>query len=202
MSQERLEYLFKKWLDESITTGEKEEFFSFIAQPANQSYVEAFVETELRRSKKEEPFPAPATDGIMEAIFQAEKNTAAIKEQEGRAPVVFFFKRSWFRYAAAILVIAGAGLLAWLQFSTPAGKIPANTTTTPTAAGPVTPGKYGAILTLADGRQIVLDTAANGHVAEQTNILVQKTGNEVSYIVASDAAGSAPVINKIGRAHV
>lgn len=44
-----------------------------------------------------------------------------------------------------------------------------------------TPGKEGAILTLADGRKIILDSMANGTISEQGDVRIQKLGGQIAY---------------------
>ncbi len=57
----------------------------------------------------------------------------------------------------------------------------------------VAPGKDGAILKLANGRMIVLDSVANGNLARQGNTQVMKNGAVVAY----DAQGDAPATQNI-----
>jgi transmembrane sensor len=52
-------------------------------------------------------------------------------------------------------------------------------------ANDVAPGGDKAILTLADGRQIVLDTVSNGYLARQGTVKVTKMGGRLSYSVAT-----------------
>ena len=45
----------------------------------------------------------------------------------------------------------------------------------------VIPGHNGAVLTLSNGRQIVLDSAQNGSIAEESNATLTKKGGEIIY---------------------
>jgi transmembrane sensor len=58
----------------------------------------------------------------------------------------------------------------------------------------IMPGRSGAILTLGDGSQIVLDSVANGVLANQSNTAVAKKDGGLVYTVGSDAHS---VINKM-----
>ncbi|MEC5145931.1 FecR domain-containing protein [Chitinophaga sp. 212800010-3] len=83
-----------------------------------------------------------------------------------------FRKWSW---AAAALLLLGSGvyfLIAHKQQSPPV-----------LAATParIMPGSQGAILTLADGREVVLDSMANGPVARQTGAAVVLSGGKLVY---------------------
>ncbi|MRG47110.1 DUF4974 domain-containing protein [Chitinophaga sp. SYP-B3965] len=94
-------------------------------------------------------------------------------------------KTHWWRYAAAVLLIF-AGSVAFLLTT----KQPSPTDITVRSV--VLPGTNGAVLTLADGTQVVLDSLGNGVVASQQGAKVvlknglleyQNTGNptEASY---------------------
>lgn len=74
--------------------------------------------------------------------------------------------------AATILALVATGLLYFNRVQDPI-KQPALTTTTP----PIIPGGNKAILTLADGSQITLDSAGNGAIAHQGNAQVIKLNN-------------------------
>lgn len=100
------------------------------------------------------------------------------------APVrcVSFLQRKWLRYAGAIIITACAAT--WLWNTTTKEKTPAPVTRTqpsPTQLD-IAPGGNRAMLTLADGRQIALDSAANGLLAEQQQSSIIKTaGGKIEY---------------------
>ncbi|MBO9632453.1 MAG: FecR domain-containing protein [Chitinophagaceae bacterium] len=88
-----------------------------------------------------------------------------LKEAAEPARRVHFLRTGWLRYAAAILVILG--IATWLLIPSKddkrtARQVPAS------QLHDIAPGKTGAVLTLADGRQIVLDSAGNGVIATQS----------------------------------
>ena len=95
-----------------------------------------------------------------------------------RAKVIPFFKRPFFRVAAAAVVavcITSAYFL-FLNKSKPATTIAK--IHTPALTNDVTaPAANKAILTLANGKTIVLDSAANGSLAQQGNAIVSKLNN-------------------------
>lgn len=91
--------------------------------------------------------------------------------------------RRWSAAAAAVLILAVAGIMLWKDKDTAdlaqMEKIP--------------PGKQGAILTLADGREVLLDSLNDGLVAEQSGANAMlgngqlhyryngKTSNDIAY---------------------
>ncbi|MFT3946775.1 MAG: FecR family protein [Agriterribacter sp.] len=86
-----------------------------------------------------------------------------IKEQQANSPVVNVKKNIWWKVAAAAAIIVGIGSFAWLKYGSNEDrkitKFPGNTIPHRYDAEP---GKNGAVLTLANGMKIVLDTASGG----------------------------------------
>ena len=86
------------------------------------------------------------------------------------------FSRRW-GWAAAVILLLGTGAVLWTR-STKKG----TPSTTDVARNThIAPGKKGAILTLADGSQVVLDSVGNGLVATQNGARVVLKGGGLSY---------------------
>jgi transmembrane sensor len=92
---------------------------------------------------------------------------ARIAQQRNIAPVVKVRPLKKLGIAAAILLIVTAGMYWWLKPS-PAHPLP------PIAKTDVAPGGNKAVLTLSDGRQIVLNDMANGILASQDGVQIVK----------------------------
>ena len=90
------------------------------------------------------------------------------------------FRTSWFRYAAAAMVVLSLSIGAYFYLQSPQ----------PVAdsASTIYPGSNKAVLTLADGKKIVLDDAANGAIGEFPGISISKTadGELIYTIIESD----------------
>ncbi|SFN18954.1 FecR family protein [Chitinophaga sp. YR627] len=91
-------------------------------------------------------------------------------------PVVrtMFPMRKWVTAAAVILLLMGSGYYLSQRLHTP--KVPQIAQLTD-----IPPGKTGAILTLADGSEVVLDSSKNGVIAIQGNTTVKLKNGEVYY---------------------
>ncbi len=92
--------------------------------------------------------------------------------------------RRWIKYAAAIIFIFGVGTYIWTASK--------KNTQQPVAVQQtidIAPGKDGAILTLADGSQVVLDSLGNGVIALQNGSQVVIKNGELVYDVTGETKG-------------
>ncbi|MEO6730631.1 MAG: FecR domain-containing protein [Ferruginibacter sp.] len=94
------------------------------------------------------------------------------------------FKMEWFKWAAAAAVILMISAVSFYSMSNRSQKSqlavvqPEKKTILKTD---IAPGQSGAILTLATGEQILLDSAGNGSLAQQGNVSVVKKNGELVY---------------------
>lgn len=81
---------------------------------------------------------------------------------------------SWWKYAAIFLLVAGAATLMFLNKQEPAAEV---VKAPPSKEEDALPGGDKAILTLADGSTILLDSAGNGTIAQQGTTTISKTAD-------------------------
>jgi ferric-dicitrate binding protein FerR (iron transport regulator) len=117
------------------------------------------------------------------ARYNADNSRKILEARLAKAkPVhrVHFLRTAWLRYAAAIIILFGIGT--YLNINNQKEK-PDGTTASSEASAKedVAPGGNRATLTLADGSEIVLDSAANGKLAEQGSVRITKKGSEIIY---------------------
>ena len=94
---------------------------------------------------------------------------------------VHFLRRGFFRYAAAALILMGAGIIIYL-LTTNKTQEQMLVSDTKHLQSDIQPGSDRAMLTLADGTTIILDSAANGKLADQGNAQIEKLANgQISY---------------------
>jgi ferric-dicitrate binding protein FerR (iron transport regulator) len=92
----------------------------------------------------------------------------------------------WYGVAAAILLLIGAGILLWPRHTT----APASAVVTNIIKNDVAPGGNKAVLILADGARITLDSARDGALASQGRTKVVKVdAGRLSYRQGSGADG-------------
>jgi len=175
MQTARFEYLFQQYLRKSYTEAEREEFFALLQQPGYQALLD----------KLSEQYDVPANQAPAVDEQAAEEILAAILTISRPAPKPsgrVHFLRRWGWAAAAIIIITSGAYLLSVQRKNTTVSIPGTS-----KLADIAPGKQGAILTLADGSQVVLDSLANGIVAKQNGAQVVLKNGQLSY----DAVGEA-----------
>ncbi|WP_127130874.1 FecR family protein [Pseudoflavitalea rhizosphaerae] len=150
-TRQRLKALLQKQLDASISAAEQQELFALSNDPAL----------------------APLFQELFDEVWhdlEASRPQSAMER-----PLV---KQNWFRIAAAAAVVAAVlGTWFWLSTSEKStGQKPATF-----AAKDIPPGKDGAILTLADGKQIMLDTVKNGSILQLNGISMEVKNGQLMY---------------------
>ncbi|HEY4287768.1 MAG TPA: FecR domain-containing protein [Puia sp.] len=132
----------------------------------NDPEVLLVIEQQMRVSRPELP-------PVAEERFRQRIQDAVGYARSSRKRVVF---PAWWRYAAAIVILCAGGYL-W-TIKKPVSQKPENK---PVLVANALPGKNGAILTLAGGRQVVLDSLGNGVIAEQGKTRVVVRNNQLVY---------------------
>ncbi|SEW37712.1 FecR family protein [Chitinophaga arvensicola] len=104
---------------------------------------------------------------------------------------VHFLRRRFVRYAAAGLLLLGTGAYLWTlrQHREPS-------LAHASSAETIAPGRDGAVLTLADGSRVVLDSMGNGVIANQQGVPVSLQNGQLAYGPIS-SSGEEMVYNTI-----
>lgn len=175
--QQSLQELLEKYLSESLTGEELIQFKQMLDDDNNQQKLEqlidAYVNEKSLLGTDDEELKAQS----FLRLKQQMQNETGDHPQTGRLVRRSVILR-W-SAAAAVLLIACTACYFWLRPASdknvPTAK--AGTEITPVAGAGIAPGGNKAVLTLADGRSIELDQAANGTLAMQGNAKISKTGN-------------------------
>ena len=181
---ERLTTLYRICLQGYATPAETAELRRLLADPENAELAAGLIREAFTTPKATlEDISPDAAAAVLQAIFDAEKRPIPYTP-----PVVHrihFLKRAWFRYAAAVLFLVATGAYLWSRNDHGQVIVGAHRSITPDIA----PGKAGAILTLADGRQVVLDSLGNGAIATQNGSRVLLRDGRLAYDPTDDRTG-------------
>ena len=131
--------------------------------------------------------------------FETDKKAAWLKMLERglpeREPVKMFAWKRYAAIAAAVLVVVSG---VWLLNRKKENSIVVNNTASHQLASNVAPGRDGAILTLAGGKKIVLDSTGNGTITTQGNAKLVKLGTgKLAYNIESRNTSNEIIYNEL-----
>lgn len=165
MAPERLQYLFDRYINKEADEEEERELMEMVLQPQYRPVLMAILHDYVRKA----PPSADPSDAPEKALMKFLRNDRPLKQP-------FAGRRRWLpRVAAACVVLIFACSVFFIQRHI--RQIPPKQL----AVADVLPGHTGAVLTLGNGKVIVLDAAGNGELAEQGNAHIRKSGDVVSY---------------------
>jgi transmembrane sensor len=170
VDQQLIINLFQKYLRNECSPEEVDQLLDWLANPSHQDGQRELIRQELTAGMMKEPSEVePASfpkewDRRLVAIFE--------RVDARRAQPAIRYRLGWLRVAAAAVVgILLAGSVLWVVYHNP-DRSPALVQHFRKDA---MPGGERALLTLADGQKITLDSAASGQIAQQGNTSVQKS---------------------------
>jgi ferric-dicitrate binding protein FerR (iron transport regulator) len=194
---ERIAYLFIRHLKDELTVEEQLELREWVnVSEHNQAIFHQFTDPDNLNGALKEYSTLEAS--IWDKI-DAKMKTADLSEE---APVYNIRpnkRRRWiYVAAAAVLLFLSITSYFWLasRFNLSSKARPASA---PVGAKDVAPGGNKATLTLSNGSTIVLENAADGHLAEQGSSDISKQKNALSYTTtpANGATSAAVVYNTL-----
>ncbi len=164
-----MQNLFRKYLDNQCSPQEVQELLQHFNAENNDLLLRSLIADQLEVVSESEDQWKAATEQVY----------MSIKKQivDEKAKVVPFFRKTWFRVTAAAVLLVGAFVIYKPGKKNNEGQ----TEKINTVKQDIAPGGNKAVLTLADGSQIVLDTAANGNLASQGNTKLIKLDGQLAY---------------------
>lgn len=190
MEKQEFEQLLQKFIGETISTDELALFLGAAGNEANLAIIDATLHARLE-SKVD---TGVSNEAELQQMFFEVLRKAGGQTTEATAPVVAMpgKKHFSFRRIAAAAVFTGVLLTASYYFigrKNNKQTIAATHALTKTVKD-VSPGGNKAILTLADGSTIVLDSAKEGALSSQGNTQVIKLNNDQLAYQAKGQAGA------------
>lgn len=190
---ERLAYLVRRATEHSATDAELEELTGLLKADTSGSLateIAAQLEAELPAADK--TYNKDYWDNIATKILLSDR-----PQEQIPSPQKVRRLHGW-RWAAAAAVAALLSVAAWQWLQKPAS-IPAPSTIASLPSGTdIAPGGNRAILTLADGTQIPLDSAGAGQLAQQGNTsIIKLDSGQLAYRTAAASASATLLYNTI-----
>jgi hypothetical protein len=184
-NQQNLDGLLKKYVENRCTPKEAETVLAWLEADEYGPEQQELISRLLSGHSEMNTPPAEILQQQLENSFENILQKIEEKENAGgklrRIP--------WLRYAAAaaLIIIVGSGAYLLLQQKTLTKEI-AKDTSPKQINKDLAPGGNKAILTLADGKQIVLNDAKNGSLGNQGNTKIIKLDGQLTYNKTGNSA--------------
>lgn len=195
----QLSALLKKYVNNQCSESELRTLFQLLGENGNQDILKELINENLNTTQ-EDDIDDPKLDATLRNIL----NKLQLQiEQEAQLASKYNTYPSWISVAAAVLFVLGIGL----YFYRPDNAAYQQTTKQATvtvdedrlaAEAVIKPGCNKAILTLANGKNIVLTEAGNGLLANLGSTQISKINDgELVYRAESQKLSDLPQINKL-----
>jgi transmembrane sensor len=174
MQTERIPYLLKQYLDNSITQTELDELMLLMHEEGSAAEVQDHLEELIGQLPAAPEYQEAAWDPLYRKILNIDPAEEPSARGILRGPVI----RRWSVVAAAMLILLAGGWFLWHK----SGRQSAAGTDTSVAVRDVAPGRNRATLTLADGSTVNLDEAKDGLIGQQGGSqLIKRQGSQLAY---------------------
>ncbi|QEM09607.1 FecR family protein [Mucilaginibacter rubeus] len=185
----RLNYLFNKYYNGTASEGERDELFEIIDSSATDAELASLIHQAWDSLDDDGPlFDKSKSDEMLAQILRTNTEPAVVTPTKNNLP--------WRKLgvAASLLFLVGFG--AYIYSNQKKQVVTKKSIAKIHPKNDALPGGNKAILTLANGKTITLDSAQNGLLAQQGATKINKTRNgQLVYEAGINA--DAPVINTI-----
>ncbi|MDN3579305.1 FecR family protein [Mucilaginibacter flavus] len=195
-SDARLNYLFNSYYHQTATQQEQDELFEIINSSATDAELAALIQEAWNNLQVNEPlFDAAKSMDMLNSILQSKSDPDNVRQI--RPPNN---NQQWLKLGVAATLMVFVGFGAYMLLSNQGNKKAANKRTIAKAqpAHDVLPGGNKAILTLANGKTITLDSAKNGLLAQQGSAHINKTKDgQLIYKADGETESDAAAMNTV-----
>ncbi|MEJ8840901.1 FecR domain-containing protein [Lacibacter sp. H375] len=190
-NKENLSDLINKYLNNRLTSAEYTELWRLLNEHSDETGLNEELQQLWQSAKTEAPLIAAAE---WDQKIQEAKQKLTASDQTERQPSISRFQRYRWVAAAAILLLIVSSVFVLTNRNEKKSTV-AKKTQPQVQQNDRLPGGDRAILTLADGSSIVLDSAGNGMLAQQgTTEIIKKEDGQLLYN-SSDNATDAVAYN-------
>lgn len=175
MKNLRLKHLFDGYLSHSLSAEEEQEFFDLLSSKAFDEEVKDLLSKEFNRGAQNYSLDDGPSQRILSSILGLRNEEVNLKNT--------YFHLGKLKWAAAIIIIASGITFFYTLFR--GNKYPNSIAKLPASIkykNDVSPGTNGAILKLADGSVVTLDSTGNKSSIHQGNTTIVKHDGSLSYI--------------------
>ena len=198
---EDIKKLFQRFLDNKCAPEEVRVLLQYFDAGENEELLR-----ELIRKQSEDINAVPVSSESLKPLLDAaySKIRSSIAPDAGPAETLIMplYHRLWFRISAAAVIVLFISIAAFYFLRQESDGITAQTQNpAPQEIEDIPPGINSAILTLDNGTTIMLDSAADGALAQIGGIKAQKINGQIVYNITGNGGLQAePVYNTIATA--
>ena len=171
MDENKIKQLLQAFKAGELSDTENVEWDQLMESTEAKQVLQQLMETEMLSQQASGDFDMKPWKPVLTRILSVDQ-----PELNNNTEAPAYHMRKWFWAAAAVLVLLAAGAV---YLFTDRTSVPP-----PVLANKeqeIGPGKDGAVLTLADGRQVVLDSLSNGIVAMEDGAQVTLRNGQLEY---------------------
>lgn len=182
--------LLTKYINNQCTAEEVHQLLDFFGIEKNEEDLKKVISDYLERTDDDVSENHPAIQSATQAAYKKLAQSLHAQPIDKKGRVISMRRNYFYRIAAAAVVVLaiGTGVYYLTKDSSPK-QLAQNNPAAPVKAD-VAPGGNKAVLTLADGSQIILDSAKEGTITEQGTVKVIKLNNgQIAYNGGVNARG-------------
>jgi transmembrane sensor len=170
LTKERIQYLLKVYISGQATAVEESELMEWVLEAGEDSELKNYTLNTWNQYKVAEDFSYVDWDEMYSSVIHSP--VLSIKPKVSRM--------KWSRFAAAAVILIALSAGGYFYFS-PRSPQPI-LTIVPKQNDVAAPKGHKAVLILADGTKVQLDSTENGTLAVQGNVkIIKKSTGEISY---------------------
>src|SRR4051812_38999032 len=180
MQKDAIRYLIGQYMNDELTAQQQVELLQLLSQQEETELIDALRGMMEAAAVTDAAVDAETMQASLQRVLAADK--VGTQARPGR--LVNWSRWRWVAAAACLLVVGMAGYMLLNKKE----QLP--------VAADVQPGSNKAILTLGNGKQIVLDSTGNGLLTQDGNAQVKQVKGSLTYESATGggSAGSKPAI--------
>ena len=177
MPDKRLKYLLYQYLAKTCTASEKQELAEMVLTAQHDGDIQDFLAQAWDKITADLDMPDERAQGIIDSILRSTEHTKVYE-----LPKRNKYIKLWRRWAVAASIVMALGIGSYFLFFNKTEK-PIEIAKTPTVPNDMkAPETNKAIITLANGNQVYLDSVSNGQLAVQGNVkLVKLADGKIVY---------------------
>jgi len=174
MVDKNITELLDRFFKGNITTEEKNVLADLISRSDDEN-LDRLMEHAWDQFETAETVGVDQSRQMLQTILVKGKD-----EDAAQSKVINISSRKWLRVAAAAVIIGivGSGIFVFFNHASTSKNVPAIAAVKQTKIDVAAPNSVNAVLTLANGQQIVLDNAQNGALASQGAASVSKLSSD------------------------